>query len=308
MRRITSSSVFFFLILFLLTNFPAAQIDSSEAQNQKFVFPHTLNRFFSVPNSFIMNSLDLSLLLGSSFGFSDNSGILGTAGLGLGGYGDIEIGSESLLGSMFNSKENFTNVGMKIKILSESERFPALAVGIKANNDWNSSRNDETFIRTSESGLFDAGLRTANYDSRMTAAYVVIGKSFANAGVNIHAGASISDLRYRNVFVIFNEGSSFYSRQEQEKEIVYNFFGGFEYLLNERTILMFEVQSFPYLKVSTSDGSLNPDRRIVSVAGLRFFISKWLLLDSGIRYQDNYSGLAEAEIRLGLNGIWNLGF
>jgi len=307
MKRLISNSVFFLILLSLLTSISSAQNDSLETQGQEFVFPHTLSRLFSVPNSYIMNSLDLSLLLGGSFGFTDNNGLLGTAGLGLGGYGDIEIGSESLLGSMFNSKENFTNIGMKIRILSEKERFPAFAVGIKANNDWNSSRNDEGFIRTAESGLFDAGLRAANYDSRMTSAYAVIGKSFINSGVNIHAGVNLSDLRYRNVYVVFND-TSFYSREEEERETIFNFFGGFEYILNERTLLMFEIQSFPYLKINTSDGTLSSDRRIVTVAGLRFFISKWLLLDSGIRYQDNYNGLAEAEIRLGLNGIWNLGF
>jgi hypothetical protein len=40
---------------------------------------------------------------------------------------------------------------------------------------------------------------------------------------------------------------------------------------------------------------------------LRFIISKWLVLDSGVRYQDNYKGLADAEIKIALNGFLNLG-
>ena len=298
-------SIALFSFLFNFQSY--TQIDSSEIKEEQFVFPHHINRFFSAPNSKIMNSLDLSLLLGGSFGFSESGGILGTAGLGLGGYGDVEIGSESLLGSMFDSKEYFTNIGMKVKVLGESEKFPALAVGIKANNDWNSSNNDEEFIRTAETGLFDAGLRTANYNSRMTSVYATIGKSF-KAGLTLDAGISISDLRYKNVFIVYDFGNSLYVQEEQERKTVINFFGGFEYVLNDRTILMFELQSFPYLKVNAGDGSISSSRRIVAVAGLRFFVAKWLLVDSGIRYQNNYSGLAEAEIRLGLNGIWNLGF
>lgn len=292
---------------FIMTGLSPAQGDSLKLKEEQFVFPHTLNRLFSIPNSKIINSLDFSFLIGSSFGFADNTGVLGTLGLGLGGYGDIEIGSESLLGSMFSSSENFTNIGIKVKILTESENIPGVAIGIKANNSWNSSRNDGDFIRTSESGLYDAGLRTADYDSRMTSVYAVIGKMVV-PGLTLQAGIDFADLRYKNVYVVFNEGNSTYMQNEQEREAVINFFGGFEYHLNNRTILMFELQSYPYLKVSTTDGLIKASRRIVTVAGFRFFISKWLLLDTGVRYQDNYSGLAETEIRIGLNGIWNLGF
>ncbi len=292
---------------FIMTGLSPAQGDALKLKEEQFVFPHTLNRLFSIPNSKIINSLDFSFLIGSSFGFADNTGVLGTLGLGLGGYGDIEIGSESLLGSMFSSSENFTNIGIKVKILTESENIPGVAIGIKANNSWNSSRNDGDFIRTSESGLYDAGLRTADYDSRMTSVYAVIGKMVVS-GLTLQAGIDFADLRYKNVYVVFNEGNSTYMQNEQEREAVINFFGGFEYHLNNRTILMFELQSYPYLKVSTTDGLIKASRRIVTVAGFRFFISKWLLLDTGVRYQDNYSGLAETEIRIGLNGIWNLGF
>lgn len=290
-----------------MTGLTPAQVDSLKLKEEQFVFPHTLNRLFSIPNSKITNSLDFSFLIGSSFGFADNTGVLGTLGLGLGGYGDIEIGSESLLGSMFSSSENFTNIGIKVKILTESENIPGVAIGIKANNSWNSSRNDGDFIRSSESGLYDSGLRTADYKSRMTSVYAVIGKMVI-PGLTLQAGIDFADLRYKNVYVVFNEGNSTYIQNEQEREAVINFFGGLEYHLNNRTILMFELQSYPFLKVSTTDGLIKASRRIVTVVGFRFFISKWLLLDTGVRYQDNYSGLAETEIRIGLNGIWNLGF
>jgi len=290
-----------------MTGLTPAQVDSLKLKEELFVFPHTLNRLFSIPNSKIINSLDFSFLIGSSFGFADNTGVLGTLGLGLGGYGDIEIGSESLLGSMFSSSENFTNIGIKVKILTESENIPGVAIGIKANNSWNSSRNDGDFIRSSESGLYNAGLRTADYESRMTSVYAVIGKMVI-PGLTLQAGIDFADLRYKNVYVVFNEGNSTYIQNEQEREAVINFFGGLEYHLNNRTILMFELQSYPFLKVSTTDGLIKASRRIVTVVGFRFFISKWLLLDTGVRYQDNYSGLAVTEIRIELNGIWNLGF
>jgi len=77
--------------------------------------------------------------------------------------------------------------------------------------------------------------------------------------------------------------------------------------LNERTSLMFEAQTIPYFRVDPKKGSIEPSRRIAGVGGLRFIISKWLVLDSGVRYQDNYKGLADAEIKIALNGFLNLG-
>jgi hypothetical protein len=244
--------------------------------------------------------------LGGSFGFSDNNGFLGTVALGLGGYGDIELGSESLLGSMFTSNETFANVGMRIKIFSEAQSIPGISIGIRTNNDWNSSRNNSGIIHASSPGLYNAGLRLVNYDSRMTSLFAAFSKRLKPHFI-AHIGLNYSDLRYRNVYTIYRE-EFVYSNNDEQKNNVWNFFGGFEYELSNRTILLIEAQTFPYLKASTTDGTLSPSRRVVTVFGLRFFVSKWLLVDSGIRYQSNYSGLADAELRVGLNGMWNAGF
>ncbi|OGU77332.1 MAG: hypothetical protein A2V93_11840 [Ignavibacteria bacterium RBG_16_34_14] len=288
------------------TNNLTAQSDSSKIKEASFEFPHTLNRLFSVSTSRVMNSLDFSLLLGNSFGFSENTGFLGTLGLGLGGYGDIELGSESLVGSMFNSKDAFTNVGMRIKLLTDGEYLPGLSIGLRTNNEWNSSRNDSRFIFETAEDLFGQGLRTANYDSRLTTLFVALSRTL-RPDFNVHLGVSYSDLRFKNVYTVYLT-NQIYSNEEEKKDNIFNLFGGLEYQLSNRTILIFEAQSFPYLKVSTQDGTLSAARRVVTGFGIRFFVSKWLLVDSGIRYQDNYTGLADAELRVGLNGIWNAGF
>lgn len=304
---VCSIIVVFLSFLFLFNTRLIAQADSSEVEEAPaFVFPHSVNRLFTAPTSRVMNSLDVSVLLGGSFGFAENTGFLGTLALGIGGYGDIELSSESLLGSMFSSNESFSNVGMRLKIFTEDQKIPGVSIGIKANNAWNPSRNSSSLIRTTAEGLYGMGVREVNYDSRTTSLFLAVSKKLA-AQLTGHAGINYADLRYKNVYTIFNE-SSIYTQEGQLRSEVWNFFGGAEYQLNDRTILMLEVQSFPYLRVSAADGSLTPARRVLTVVGLRFFVSKWLLVDSGIRYQDNYSGLADAEIRIGLNGIWNAGF
>jgi len=262
---------------------------------------------FSIPTGRVLNSLDFSLLLGSSLSFGRTNNYLGTVSLGLGGYGDIELSSASLMGSIFNSEESFSYIGMKIKLLSENERLPELAIGIKTNNEWNNSNRGSQDILSNSSDLFNNGLRGINYDARMTSAYLSLTKKIREI-VSVHAGLSFSDLRLKNINTIYNYWNAVYNHPEEEIKNIFNFFGGLEFDLNERTKLLLEVQSFPYVNVNVRNGHLESEKRVLGIVGLRFFISRWLLVDSGVLYQDNYKGLADAQLKVSLNGIWNLRF
>ena len=39
----------------------------------------------------------------------------------------------------------------------------------------------------------------------------------------------------------------------------------------------------------------------VGIGGVRFFFTKWLSIDTGVLYQTNYNGIADSQIKLGLN-------
>ena len=286
----------------------SAQTDSINANGDDvFLFDHSLPRMFSIPTGRVLNSLDFSLLLGSSLSFGRTNNYLGTVSLGLGGYGDIELSSASLMGSIFNSEESFSYIGMKIKLLSENERLPELAIGIKTNNEWNNSNRGSQDILSNSSDLFNTGLRGINYDARMTSAYLSLTKKIREI-VSVHAGLSFSDLRLKNINTIYNYWNAVYNHPEEEIKNIFNFFGGLEFDLNERTKLLLEVQSFPYVNVNVRNGHLETEKRVLGIVGLRFFISRWLLVDSGVLYQDNYKGLADAQLKVSLNGIWNLRF
>jgi len=75
----------------------SAQSDSINANGDDvFLFDHSLPRMFSIPTGRVLNSLDFSLLLGSSLSFGRTNNYLGTVSLGLGGYGDIELAAHRL--------------------------------------------------------------------------------------------------------------------------------------------------------------------------------------------------------------------
>lgn len=303
--KFKSLLIYFAFLLFSINLTAQDTLNESNSLMLPFKFNHDAGRLFSIPTSDVYRSLDLSLIVGGSFGFEKVQGILGSLGLGLGGYGDLLISSEALLGSIFDKDQYFSSIGMKIKILNETDDIPGLAAGIKTNGGWNSVRSGSDKIIAAGNELYENGLRTVDYDSRMTSIFLVLSRRVV-PDVKLHAGIYYSDLRYKNVFVLYNEGASFNADEKEQKKNLFTFFGGIDYTLNERTIFMLEVQSFPYMVVDHRNGYLSPKKRIVGVAGLRFFITDWLLIDSGIRYQDNYKGLADAELKIGLNGMWNL--
>ena len=71
--------------------------------------------------------------------------------------------------------------------------------------------------------------------------------------------------------------------------------------MNERTASIFEVGSMPWLHFDEDLEALRIKRLWYGTAGVRFFFTKWTAVDAGIRYRSNRSGLAETEIRSGVN-------
>lgn len=298
-----AQKMFMLFLMVLLQQFSLfAQNESDSLQKEVFQFKHNVGRIFSIPTADVMRSLDLSLLLGGEFGLESNQNFLGTIVFGLGDYGDIQLSTSSLLGTIFKKSESIGNIGMKINVSSQTPDRPGFAIGIKTHNNWVTENNNSDNLPVN---LFDAGLRGLRYDSRITSIYVVF-SSKAFDKLNAHIGVSYSDLRFKDVESTFE--NFLFRKDEQQKENVFGGFAGVEYELNNRTKLLFEIQTLPYLDVKLKEGNLFAKHRVIGSAGLRFLINTWLLLDTGIRYQDNYKGIADAEMKLSLNGIWNVNF
>lgn len=291
------------LIVFILTftSYCFSNANQDEANTQKvqaFQFPHDINRIFASPTADVLKSLDVNIILGGAFGFEESSNFLGNIALGLGGVADIEVNTGSLLGALANVNQNIPTIVLKGKIYQGSEKFPSIAIGLRSSNDWDRTKIFESGIRTSEPNLYNEGLRNVDYEARITTAFIAFSKN-AYENLSFHAGGGISDLRYRNVRLSWNYGYSD-DGAIHKKQLGY-VFGGLIFTINERTQLMVEAQSMPYFNVSTKDRTIVPKQRSLMVAGIRSAVSKVLLFDTGIRYQSNYKGLADTQIRLSLS-------
>ncbi|MCR4418265.1 MAG: hypothetical protein WHV63_09620 [Ignavibacteria bacterium] len=285
------------LIFFSLAGFLFSQDEKIPEKK----FDHNPGRLFSIPTADVQNSLDLALLVGGSFGLENSDGFLGSVSFGLGGYGDIEVSTASLLGSVFSKTENFASIALKIKIIGERENIPGIAVTLRTNNDWYQSSNFD--LKEKKPELAQFGLRSLTYDTRITHLIISFSKKM-NDFSRVHLGFGIGDLRYRNLKSYFVD-SFFIDQSEKMKNTFYGAIG-FDFQLSEITYLIAEAQTIPYFKVDPKTGLISPDLRKVFSGGLRVGINRWLLLDSGFRYQDNYRGLADTEVKISLQAFINV--
>lgn len=285
------------LIFFSLTSFLLSQDETIPEKK----FNHNPGRLFSITTADVHNSLDLSLLVGGSFGLESSDGFLGSVAFGLGGYGDIEVSTASLLGSILSKTENFASIALKIKIIGERESLPGISVTLRTNNDWYQSSNFDLEEKNPE--LTQFGLRYLTYDTRITHLIFSLSKRMNNLS-RVHLSFGIGDLRYRNLKSYFAD-SFFIDQSEKMKSTFYGAIG-FDFQLNEITYLVAEAQTIPYFKVNPKTGLITPDLRKVFSGGLRVEINRWLLLDSGFRYQDNYRGLADTEVKISLQAFINV--
>lgn len=308
-QKYSKTFILFILVWaqFILFNFVDAQEDTSainteQVANRAFVFPHETGRIFATPTAEVLKSLDLNFILGGSFGFEENTSFLGNVAFGLGNFADIEINTSSLLGTLALSSSNISTIALKGRIINGNAKLPSVAIGLRASNDWDKNKLNESGVRTASPDLFREGLRGLDYEARMTTAFTVASKE-VNDNLCLHGGLGITDLRYRNAQTVIwiEPGYRTYQQVGVKRKNLVSVFGGIVYTINDRTQFMIEVQNMPYFDVNLKDGSLVPRQRGLAVGEVRFAISKTLLLDTGIRYQSNFKGLADAQIRLSLS-------
>lgn len=206
-----------------------------------------------------------------------------------------------MLGSVFNKTENFASIGLKVKVLSETNELPAIAFTLKTNNDWYRSDNPDLNEKLPEVAGY--GLRSISYDTKITHLIISLSKKTSEIS-RMHVAFGLGDLRNKNVKSYFFD--SFFI--DESTKMKNNFYGafGFEVDLSESTKLIFEGQTIPYFKINGKTGLISPDLRKVFAGGLRVVVAHWLLLDGGFRYQDNYRGLADTEVKISLQAFINV--
>lgn len=261
-------------------------------------------RLFSVPTATVIPELTLGLTLGNSFGLQVGESFLGTASLGMGGIAELELSTVGLFAGLATGSSAFKTAGLKVIVLGDHEVLPSVAVSLRSSNDWEREQRDEGIIRAVDEGAYVEGVRGLDYESRITNLTLSFSK-VVREQTTLHGGISFSDIRYRNVasYHMLN-GARYFT--EQTRKTRWQGFAGVSIRMNPRTQIMGEIQTIPLFNYDRSTGSIKLDKLYIGAAGVRFSLSTSWTLDAGIRYQDNFIGLADTQVRVTLNGVFGL--
>ncbi len=260
------------------------------------------SRLFSVPSATVIPELAIGMTLGNSFGQQEPQSFLGTASIGIGNVAELELNTGGMVGNIIAGTTRMSTWAFKVQVFSGSEEWPMAALSLRSSNDWDEAQFDGEVLRTSADGLYREGLRWLDYQMRLTTASLSLTKPLmphATASVNI----GYSDVRYRNVYSRWVGNDGRYAPDVARKS-QFQYGAGVAIALNPRTKVIAEAQTIPFFDVNVANRELVLKHMYVGAAGIRFALSRAFTLDSGIRYQSNFIGLADTQVRVALNGIF----
>ncbi|UCE06040.1 MAG: hypothetical protein JSW07_21030 [bacterium] len=261
---------------------------------------------FSTPTGRVLKSMEVMVSLGSSFGIEENSGVLGRLAIGLGGVAEVELTRSSFMNELTGQQGNLPTSIFKMSLVPE--RFsqfwfiPNISLQLHS-TPWQSSVNEGSRLTESAKASYaESNLSRINMDNRFTTLYGIIGKEFNFMSIN--GGATLTDVRVRNAWQwIFDQelGSEVYHKiPEMQKNLIAPF-GNISIAANNDTQLMGEVQAIPLIDYNIKNKQVLIKRTWRAIVGVRFFISSWLSLDTGVKYLSSAKGIADSEVNVGLN-------
>ena len=267
-------------------------------------------RLFTIPTARVLGSKDISLMGGGAFGVAVQQSFLGTIGMGLGNIAEVEFSTVGLINNISQGSPAVSTSAFKIQLIPEDlfglSFFPTLAVSIRSSADWKDVRSDWGALNSDKAFYdYNAGTQrdecavsSIGYNTRFTIMYGVA--TFPLGPIKIHSGLTLTDIRVKDMAVdyIWQEDND--APEERQKNMIGGF-AGFEIEYNPQTKLMVEIKTDSKHEYNMETKEIEVSHTYVAIGGVRFFFTKWLSIDTGVLYQTNYKGIADAQIKLGLN-------
>lgn len=274
------------------------------------------SRLFSIPTADVLKSMEISVSGGGAFGVEGGSALLRNFIIGLGSIAEVEFTNSGMTNQLTGKSEILPTSSFKVSLIPERYKnrwyIPDIAVQLRSAS-WKSLEGNNYALRSdykaySESiggNLHDI----SQVQKRFSILYLIVGKKIPDFG-NFQIGLSQTDVRTKGGYqTLYIESSHLYDTVEipELKKSFLAPVAGFEIIANKNTHLMAEIQSIPLFDYDFQKERVAISKTWLGVAGVRFFISEWLSLDTGIKYQSEYKGIADAEIDIGINFVLPVG-
>jgi len=271
-----------------------------------YVSPPTRN--FLTPTGNILRSLEVMISAGSSFGIEESGSLLGKTAIGLGGIAEVQLTRSSFMNNLTGEQADVPTSVFKMSLIPEQFTqlwyIPNLSLQIHS-TPWNSSVTMNSSLRSAVTEVHDYKNTTnMNIDNRFTTLYGIIGKDYKYVG--IHGGISVTDIRIRNGYQwIYDQNlgyNTIHEIDDMQKNLVAPF-GNVTIFANEDTRLMADIQSTPLIDYDVKNRKIRVKQTWLAIVGIRFFITSWISLDTGVSYFSSAKGIADSEVNVGLNFI-----
>ncbi len=266
-------------------------------------------RLFVLPTGTLLRSFEISLAAGSSYGVAGGGGTVARASFGLGGVAEVEFSTTEVANQLSGQTTRLPTRAFKMGLTPEWLRgrwyVPDVAVQLCTSN-WGEMVRRGGYMPAEVKATDALGnrLTAAALESRVSTLSLVLSKGGKVA--SMHVGLNLADVRTRRgTQWLHNEATSTTIVVEipELKKQIYGPMGGFTLSMNPRTQLMLEVSPVPEVRYLVQQRAVLVRRVWRGVGGVRFFLGSWLSWDTGVRYQSNFDGIADARIEMSLNMI-----
>ena len=263
---------------------------------------------FSTPSARVLNSMEIMVNMGRSFGVEESDGFLGKVAIGLGGIAEIELTRSSFVDNLTGDQKSFPSSVFKMSLipqqLAQNWYIPNISLQLHSTT-WGSNVDPNTNLQQEvRADYASMNLSRMNMDNRFTTLYGIIGKDFRF--IQLHGGISLTDVRVRNGYQwIFdqNKGYDVYEEIPDLQENLVNPFGNISIFANEDTRLLAEIQAIPFIDYDIKTKKVKIKKTWQAIVGVRFFIKKWISLDTGVKYLSSAKGIADSEVNFGFNFV-----
>jgi hypothetical protein len=259
-------------------------------------------RLFTVPAARVLGSMDVRVMGGGAFGVATNRSFLGTVGIGLGDIAEVEFSTVGMVTNISRGSTVFPTSAFKLMLIPENRwHIPTLAIAFRNSANWQDVQSDKEVLKQGGALFIDAQtgerIRSIGYDTRFTTMHGVT--TIQLWTLHLHAGLSLTDVRVRDLS-IQSDRSLFATPEEKQKNLVGGFFG-FDIEQNPQTKLMFEIKTVSNFQYNVETKEIDVSEAYLAIGGVRFFFNRWLSTDVGVWYQSTFKGIADLQIKLGLN-------
>ena len=185
-----------------------------------------------------------------------------------------------------------------------------MAITLRTSTDWQGIESEDAALERASSLYSEAGIRGVKYSTRFTELTLVGSKHYHTWG--LHVGVNLTDVRTKDLRIWYYTDNGWSEAEEQQKNLVGGFVG-VDHWANPKTKIMVEAETFinyehKIVRIEDPNGNgpqfkqwLEVSQIYMAISGVRFFFVDWIAVDTGVRYLSNFKGIADAQIRLGIN-------